>query len=305
MGSSFYTKVKVGITSFIAIFLLFAGVFWVKEFNPAVKKLRFTVVFVNGERIASGDPIILSGIKVGEVSGVSLTQDNKAAIELYITKKVSLLDDCKFTIEDVGLMGDKALVITPGTSTVPLDVNKVYSGTDASGMSDLIANADMVLQRLSSFADKLDKDVDLAKLADSFNQTLEKMQNAVTEYEKVAHENREPLKKSIDNFNEASREIRDFVHSNDSRLVLAIDSFQKTTDKISVALDNFNNLSTLIDTVSVYMDAGEGTLARLIKSDELYEELRQTNANLDSFVTDFKCNPGKYTKDMKFKIRLF
>lgn len=305
MDSSFNTKVKVGITTVLAIIVLIFGVFWAKEYNPAVKKLRFTVKFSDGDRISAGDPIILSGIKIGEVSGVSLTADNKAAIGLFITKRISLSDDSQFTIMDVGLMGDKALVIYPGTSTVPLDVNKLYSGIEASSMSDLLGSADAVLKKLDHIAEKLDKDVDIGKLTGSFEQTLEKIRMAVDEFAALAGENREPLKNSISNFNEASREMRDFVKNNDTKFVQALDSFQQTTEKISIALDNFNTLSAIIDTVSAYMDSGKGTLARLIKTDELYEELRQTNANIDSFVIDFKNNPGKYTKDMNFKIRLF
>ena len=70
-------------------------------------------------------------------------------------------------------------------------------------------------------------------------------------------------------------------------------------------MENIESFSTVFDTLSVYMESDKGTLAKLIKTDELYEELRRTNASIDSFITDFKRNPGKYTKNMKFKIRLF
>ncbi|MBN1292135.1 MAG: MCE family protein [Candidatus Latescibacteria bacterium] len=305
MKYSFYTKVKVGITTIIALAVLISGVLWVKEFNPATNKIRFTVVFNNGERIAQGDPITLSGIKVGEISGVSLTKDNKAAITLYITKSIDLPEDCTFIIEDVGLMGDKALVIIPGTSTVMIDPEKIYYGTDASGMNALIDKAGAVLTKLNSIGDKLDKNLDISKLSDSFELTFEKIQLALKEYEQIARENRDPLRESINNFNTASQDVKNFIAESDSKLIDAIDGFQKTTDKISLALDDMKSISSLIDTVTTYMESGEGTFARLVKSDELYEELRNTNANLDSFVTDFKKNPGKYTKDMNFKIRLF
>ena len=123
--------------------------------------------------------------------------------------------------------------------------------------------------------------------------------------ENLAQDNREPLKKSIGNLEEVSQEMKAFIRDNNSKFVDAIESFQKTTVKIYDALDDLKNLSTVIDTLSTYMETGEGSLARLIKSDELYEEIRKTNASIDSFVVDFKRNPGKYTKDMNFKIRLF
>jgi len=305
MGSSVITKIKVGITTCIALGLLIGGILWVKEFNPATQNLLFTVRFSNGQGIAGGDPITISGIKVGEVRNVSLTEDNKAEVILFITKKVNLSDDCTFTIRDVGLMGDKMLVITPGTSTIPLDPTRVYTGADSRGLTELIESADAVMIRLDILGKKLDNDLDIAKLSRSFEQTFEKIQQVARVYETLAEENRKPLKESISNLNETAGEMQKFMKRNDTRLADAIDSFQKTTVKIGIALDNFNNLSSAIDTVSTYIESGEGSLARLIKSDALYEELRRTNATIDSFVTDFKTNPGKYTKDMKFRIRLF
>lgn len=305
MSSSFSIRLKVGVVTFFALSILFVGTLWVKQYNPTSSKTRFTVVFDNGQGIAGGDPVTISGIKVGEVRGVSLTDDNRAALDVMITGSFNLPEDCVFTIEDVGLMGDKALAIIPGTSSKQLDVSKVYYGSETMGLSSIMASSAKVLERLNSIADKIDGDLDIKQLMESFEQTTGKLQTALAMYEKMADENREPLKKSITNFQEASRDVRSFIRDNDPKLVKAIESFQGTTEKISVAIDKFNKLSTVIDTLSAYMESGDSSLARFIKSDDLYEELRQTNANIDSFVIDFKKNPGKYTKDMQFKIRLF
>ena len=305
MSSSFSIRLKVGVVTFFALGILFVGTLWVKQYNPASSRMRFTVVFDNGHGIAGGDPVTISGIKVGEVRGVSLTDDNRAALDVMITGSFNLPDDCVFTIEDVGLMGDKALAIIPGTSSKQIDESKVYYGSESMGLSSIMASSAKVLERLNSIAEKIDGDLDIKRLMESFEQTTGKLQTALAMYEKMADENREPLKKSITNFEKASQDVRSFIRDNDPKLVKAIESFQGTTEKISVAIEKFNKLSTVIDTLSVYMDSGDGSLARLIKSDDLYEELRKTNASIDSFVTDFKLNPGKYTKDMQFKIRLF
>ena len=121
----------------------------------------------------------------------------------------------------------------------------------------------------------------------------------------MALDNREPLKQSLQSFQDSAHNLNEFIRKNDDRFESALISFQQTSEKISLALDTMENLSTVVDSLSLYMKSGKGTFAKLVRSDDLYEELRRTNANIDSFVTDFKLNPGKYTKDMKFKIRLF
>ena len=99
--------------------------------------------------------------------------------------------------------------------------------------------------------------------------------------------------------------MQQFIRKNDENFENVLKSFKKTSEKISLTLDSIENVSTVIDTMSAYMKENEGTLGKLVKSDELYKELRRTNASIDSFITDFRLNPGKYTKDMKFKVRLF
>ncbi len=305
MRSSLSTELKVGITSILAIGILFGSIFWVKEYNPMIKRERITVLFNDARGINAGDPVNISGIKVGEVTDVNLNEDNRALVEFSVTKGLRLHSDCVFTIKDVGLMGDKAVIINPGNASDELDSSIVHMGTESSGLDDLITRADEVIQKLSRISTKIDDDLDIMKLTQSFEQTFKNMQQAIAIYEDIAQEIREPLKKSISGLDESAQELKHFIRSSDDRFGIAIESFKRTSDKISHALDTIENLSTVVDTLSAYMVSGEGTLGKLVKSGELYEELRQTNASIDSFITDFRLNPGKYTKDMQFKIRLF
>ena len=158
---------------------------------------------------------------------------------------------------------------------------------------------------MNSITEKLDNDLDIAGLSERFEQTFQKLSEAVDTYRNVMVENREPLKRTLRNIDDAATGIKNFVDSNDNRLSKAIDSFNEASEQVGVLLKGTENLVVIIDTLAVHMQAGNGTLARLIKQDDLYEELRQTNAHIDSFLIDFKTNPGKYTKDMKFKVRLF
>ena len=89
------------------------------------------------------------------------------------------------------------------------------------------------------------------------------------------------------------------------KLSRAIESFEYSTLRLSTFIDSMENLPVVVDTLAHYIGNGQGTLGRMLKSDEFYEELRKTNADIDSFVVDFKRDPDKYTKKMNFKIRLF
>ena len=305
MNSSISTKLKVGLTTLVGLTLLFVGVLWVKEYNPMKKRAAITVEFTDAKGITGGDPVAISGIKVGVVTTVDLSDKNTALVKFTINSQIRLFCDCTFEIQDVGLMGDKMLVIVPGSLEPEIDTGIVQKGIESSSLTDLMIGAGEILEKLNSISTKIDNDLDLKTFTESYEQTFRKVREAVSIYEDIARENRKPLNSSITALEASADDLETFVEDNSGKFGDALESFQRTSEKLSMALDNLDNLATVVDTLSAYIESGEGTLGKLVKSDDLYEELRRTNANIDSFLVDFKKNPGKYTKDMQFKLRLF
>jgi len=58
---------------------------------------------------------------------------------------------------------------------------------------------------------------------------------------------------------------------------------------------NLNRLAARIDTFVRVVDTSS-TAGKLIRSDQLYEEVRQTNSELKALIADVKANPDKYVK---------
>lgn len=57
--------------------------------------------------------------------------------------------------------------------------------------------------------------------------------------------------------------------------------------------EKIENLAERLDSLTTLM-TGDGTMGKLIKSDDLYEEVRQTNQALKSLIEDIEQNPQKY-----------
>lgn len=57
--------------------------------------------------------------------------------------------------------------------------------------------------------------------------------------------------------------------------------------------EKIENLAERLDSLTALM-TGDGTMGRLMKSDDLYEEVRQTNQALKSLIEDIEQNPQKY-----------
>jgi phospholipid/cholesterol/gamma-HCH transport system substrate-binding protein len=298
-------KLKVGVTFLIAAGILFIGILWLKEYNPFLNAVPMRVVFVDSNGIRSGDPVTVSGIKIGEVSRVSLTPDNRAMVELTVARSVQLHPDASFTVIDVGMMGDKAMTIEAGTAPGRLDMNEVHSGVAGPGLNSLMGEAGDLVGKLSRTVARIDSGLDVAELTGSLEETLLKVREVAVEYRKLARDTGGPLNGALDRFGSAADDIRGFVRENGEVASQAIESMKTTSERFTALIDTLGAVSTVIDTLASRIETGNGTFAKLVKSDSLYEELRHTNAAVDSFVSDFRRQPGKYTKDMKFKVRLF
>jgi methyl-accepting chemotaxis protein len=202
-------------------------------------------------------------------------------------------------------MGDKALVVDPGKEPGTLDANRVHTGSRSPGLDRLFTEAQNLVSGLARIIGRIDSDLDIARLSKSLDETLEKVRETAAAYRLLAQDARKPLTGALERVEAASDDVSSFISDNRNSAARSLESVRNTSERMNALIDSLNSVSAVINTIAVRIESGDGAFAKLVKSDSLYEELRHTNAAVDSFITDFRRNPGNYTRDMKFKLRLF
>jgi phospholipid/cholesterol/gamma-HCH transport system substrate-binding protein len=88
-------------------------------FNPVFK---LTSTFYNVSGLQVGNNIRFSGINVGTVDNISIINDSTVRVDMWIKKNVKqfIKSDCEVAIGSEGLIGDRLLIITQGSSDAPL-----------------------------------------------------------------------------------------------------------------------------------------------------------------------------------------
>ena len=115
------TKVKVRLGLFVAGgFLLFViAIFLIGKqknlFNPVFK---LTTTFYNVSGLQVGNNIRFSGINIGTVGNIKIINDSTIQVDMIIKKSVRqfIKTDCMAAIGSEGIIGDRVLIITQGTS---------------------------------------------------------------------------------------------------------------------------------------------------------------------------------------------
>lgn len=112
-------QIKLGAFVLAGLTLFLISVFFIGSENNIFSS-TFTVaaVFKNVEGLKAGDNVWLSGVKIGTVSEVKIISQGKVVVNLSLKDKQNqfIRTDANASIGSDGLVGNKIVVIRPGTS---------------------------------------------------------------------------------------------------------------------------------------------------------------------------------------------
>ena len=113
-------KVRLGLFVVIGFIIFALGIFLIGRqkhlFDPIFK---LTTTFYNISGLQVGKNVRFSGINVGSVDNINIVNDSTVRVDIIVKKSVQpfIKTDCQATIGSEGIIGDKILIITQGSST--------------------------------------------------------------------------------------------------------------------------------------------------------------------------------------------
>jgi phospholipid/cholesterol/gamma-HCH transport system substrate-binding protein len=118
-------KFKIRLGLFIAggLALFVIAIFFIGKqknlFNPV---FSLTATFYNVSGLQVGNNVRFSGINVGTVDNIKIINDSTVRVEMLIRKNVQrfIRTDCEAGIGSSGIIGDRVLIISQGTSDAPV-----------------------------------------------------------------------------------------------------------------------------------------------------------------------------------------
>ena len=115
-------KVRLGLFVIVGFIIFALAIFLIGRqknlFNPT---FRISTTFTNVSGMQVGNNIRFSGINVGSVDNITIINDSTVLVEMVIQKSVQpfIKMDSRATIGSEGVIGDRILVITQGSSNTP------------------------------------------------------------------------------------------------------------------------------------------------------------------------------------------
>ena len=231
--------------------------------------------FKNVSGLKEGNNVRFSGINVGTVKEIEFLSDSAVMVKIIVKEEVQqyIKTDAIASIGSDGLMGDKVLTISPGTSSnKTVSDNSTIRSVKAVELEDLmkglrksVDNAEIITLQLSEFSTKINKGkgaLNKVLTDEEFAKSIDKM---------VLN-----LKLSSDEFLVFTTNMND---KNGTLSKLMNDP--KYANSVEKTLDNLEKTSNEFEVFSKKLNNDKGILSKLVGNERLATSLDSSLINIE------------------------
>jgi phospholipid/cholesterol/gamma-HCH transport system substrate-binding protein len=157
-------RIRLGIFVSLGIVLFILGVYFIGERQQLFRStFRLSCVFKDVAGLQSGGNVRFSGITVGTVDNISIVSDTTVKVEILIdegTRKF-IKKDAVASIGSEGLMGNKIIIINPGTGgKKEIENNDIVQTIQPINMDDILVSLKSSIDNTTVITSNLSKITD-------------------------------------------------------------------------------------------------------------------------------------------------
>lgn len=302
----FSKELKAGVIALLAIVGFVVLFQFMKGRSLFTTDNIFYAKYDNVEGLAQSSPVSINGLKVGQVDKIipNTSKDGKInfLVKITVDNNFEFSKNSTLEIFEPSLMGGKEMRI-----------NLMYGGQTAKD-GDTLRGA-FKLGTLGSLSSQV------GPVKDQLQVVLHRVDSLMTNANQLVDaQNRQEIKLLLVNLNKTvgalqstAASVNSLVGHNDPKLQKVLDDASLTMQSGKVTLDKYGNLAESIDTKKLNttianldetvgqlnkvvsgIDRGEGSLGKIMKDDQLYNNLNAASNNLNSLIEDLKAHPKKY-----------
>ncbi len=307
-------ELKIGVVAILSIGFLVAGINFLKGNSFFGGDKVYYAYFSNTAGVTNATSVYVNGVIIGKVLTVNLTDESEEGKRVLIEFNIS---DKNFRIPKGSIIQAGAVdLLSKGLVILPNYEKKEYyepnsyivGEVTADLMSEVKQYADPMVQKIQTAIGSLDKFIQsVSTFWDStatsevegslieIKSAIHKLGNAATQIEGLVASERIKLSKIFTNV----ESITSNLEKSNSQIASILGNAKTFTDDlvsadfkgtIDAAKATLNKFNSLLDDAN----SGNGTLGKLLKDEQLYNELNITNKRLQNLVDDISAHPERY-----------
>jgi phospholipid/cholesterol/gamma-HCH transport system substrate-binding protein len=289
---------QVGFLFILSVLVLVLGILWFKEFKIRGATFRQTIEFQSTSGLVTGDPVEVKGVPSGKVVDIRF-EEGLALVVVELDRTVKLYQDAHFSIESVGIMGQKMVSITPGIRKAgELSSDAIPKGEYAGGTTEVMSGVADALDTFQHIASRLDTLVTGFNTGreDQVGRTLDNLERASKDLALLLEDNRAAITQSVHSMSAAMDDIHAMLGGQGPKFQETLTQAQASTAHLDSALVGLDHTVARMDSLLARVEAGQGTVGKAFQDDAAYKEFVATLAEAKALLQDVRQNPKRYFK---------
>ena len=313
-----WDQLRVGLVIFIAVAVIGIAIYKLGQAaNLFAKRYELVVYLPDANGLRTGGAVLVAGQLAGTVKSIDFlpvdadtTRNLKIVLQVDERIKEQIRRDSKGKLRTLGLLGDKAFDITPGTpkaralqagDTVTvaqsLDYEAVIAQASAA-VTDMVAlTRDMraITSGIVKGQGTIGQLVTNKALYDNLNSTLVRANTMLAQFQ-----NPNGTVGRMLNDPTLYNRLTGVITSTDS-LVMTLNSTKGTAGLMlrdTTLYRNMVGITRGADSLMRSLTNGQGTASKLLTDQTLYDQLNKLVTDLSAVLADVRRDPSRYTKGM-------
>ncbi|GGG32013.1 MlaD family protein [Hymenobacter glacieicola] len=293
-------EIKVALLGIVAVALLVVGFNFLKGSNILSTDRTFYAKYDNVDGLNVGNPVILNGIKVGQVKEMTLVPEegNRVKVAVELQKGVTVGDSTVASLSG-SLLGSKTITLFLGKNTKVYDGGEELKSYTVASITDafqakalpVLGTVDSTLIKVNGFLNK-DAKVSLQATLQNAQGSTEALKNLLLMNQRNINQITTNMARLTGELNKTSAKF-DRIAANFSTLS---DSLKNAP--VGPAMRKLNatmsEAQSTMTTLNRSLTDQKGSLGKLISDTLLYNNLNATAASSNTLIKDLQANPKRY-----------
>src|SRR3954451_24443608 len=303
---------KVGI--FMLIILAILGYFILKiedvQIGHGTSARKMTAVVDSVAGLDNKSAVRVAGVRAGKVSNIQLRPDGKAEVTLDIDPAVVLHPGARALVATLGLLGEKYIELDPGPATapaIPQEQSVVLRGSQPASMDDITNQVAAIANDVKAITASLRGAMAGPGGEQRLSEIVENVRTITEQVRDLIAANRSNVDATVANARVISESLRVEI----PRLAASLDRMAtqmsgtvgENREDVRHIVENLRTLSADLKTTSDNLNAvtgqvrsGEGTVGKLLYSNEAHDRLTAALGSVESGVNELRSTLGRVGK---------
>lgn len=267
---------KVGLLIIVVSVLIGVMSMKISE-NPAYlgssKRIHFHIDDASG--LIKNSPVLVAGIRVGVIEDIVL-EKGLARINMIVRNDVALSKSSRVELRASGILGDKMVVIVPGSANDPLvaDGDQIMTVDNNASMDRLMGEVSKISSSLTDIVENL-RDATEGESEKPLGKVVTNIEKLTGDLSSLVSHKKGQIGELVDRMNSIAQSVDQMLGDKGDQGLQA--SWNKALDRIDSTLES-------LDEIAGKVNSGEGTIGKLVNDESTVEELNAAISGVNGFL---------------------